>query len=132
MSTDSSPGGCDSPRSQYVLEGIELSRCERVTTDQADAETRLVLSIHVCAHPIIGTTGLDASVTPDDSVITDAVPIEAEMHGVDLTGTDVDVVIGRRTVHDQMPDGRRLEHTRTVLAKRQHGRRRVGLPCCGV
>lgn len=119
------------PRSQDPLQGIELRQGEAVTADQTDAETRFVLPENMCTHPVVRAAWLDPAITPDDPVIPDAVPPEAEMHGMDFPRTDIAVVVGRRAMHDEMPNCQRFEQARTSFIRPEYGWRRLGLPCLG-
>lgn len=66
----------------------------------------LFVPFAVCAVPVFGPTVLDDTVTPNDSMIADAVEVEGglAMPGVDSLGPDVQVIRGVGTVYNDFRD----------------------------
>ena len=72
------------PFFKQVLQAIHLCRREIIAANQADAEAFTIMAIDMGADPEFRPAPLDAAVSLDNSMIADAIPAKAKMHGVNI------------------------------------------------
>jgi hypothetical protein len=90
-----------------------------VTADHANTKADFIVSIHVSALPVIRATCFDNSITIDDTVVTDPVPSESQMHVMYLTRAQQFIIRRSRTVDNEVLDIAGLQHVGIITVYRE-------------